>query len=311
MLIVTLGTVASASTWTFNVARCLLASDRSNVVSLFAGRAADLLSNVTDYTRDIVVKAHWADYSMLRLVNLADTRVILTYRDPKDSVASQMERAGMSFRGAVSQLATTFATFATIVHHPHVFILRYEDNFTSDRKTIMLMAQHLRVTVVDSTMDTLFMTFRSDNVKKEIANWKPDVTPFDPVTYWHDKHVGDGLVGKWRTRLSEAQIRAVSGAFPSYFIDDNWKRLPIHWSSMLFNFADEREPTETETLSFSGSFMDRIFFCQRGVGASCRTLNQPRRQILLHLSSMSLSICPIAACCNFGRSPCPQGIPSK
>jgi hypothetical protein len=253
MLIVTIGTVASASTWTFNITRCLLASARSNVVSLFAERAADLLSNVPEYARDIVVKAHWADYSMLRLLDLADTRVILTYRDPKDSIASQMERTGMTFRDAVNLLATTFATFATIVGHSRVMILRYEDHFTSDRETIALIAQHLGIIVPDSIVDRLFMTFRSDNVKQEIAKRRGDKTSVDTVTYWHVNHVGDGLVGKWRTRLSEAQIRAVSGAFPSYFIDDDWKRLPIYWSSMLFIFADEREPTETETLSVSGT----------------------------------------------------------
>jgi Sulfotransferase domain len=256
MLIVTIGTVASASTWSFNVARSLLAlsrsKSRSNVVSLYAERATDLLSNVPDHASDIVIKAHWADYSMLRLLDLVDTRVILTYRDPKDSVASQLERTRMTFREAVGQLATTFATFAMIADNSHVLILRYEDHFTSNRDTLLLLAQHLGVTVSESTVDTLFRIFQSDNVREEIAKWKRDAKSPDTVTHWDANHVGDGLVGKSQKRLSEAQIRAVSGAFPSYFIDDKWKRLPIYWSSVLFRFADKREPTETETLSFSG-----------------------------------------------------------
>jgi len=252
MLIFTIGTVASASTWTFNIARCLLASDRPNAGGVYAERAEELLSNVPDYARDIVVKGHWADYSMLRLLDLADARVILSYRDPRDSIISQMERAGYTFRGTVGLLATTFATFATIAAHPHVLILRYEDHFSSDRETLVLMARHLGVTVPESTIDTLFKIFRAENVREEIAKWKRDAKSANTVTHWTANHVGDGRVGKWRERLSEAQIRAVSGAFPSYFIEDNWKRLPIYWSSMLFWFADKREPTETEALTFSG-----------------------------------------------------------
>ena len=222
MLVFTIGTVSSASTWIFNIARCLLAADRPNVVSLYAESATDLLSNLPDYARDVVVKGHWADYSMLRLLELTDSRVILTYRDPKDSVVSQMER-GHTFREAVGQLATTFATFATIGDHAHVLTLRYEDQFSSDRETLVLLAEHLGVTVHELTADTLFRIFRAENVRDEIAKWKQDARFVNTVTHWVVNHVGDGRVGKWRERLSEAQIRAVSGAFPSYFIDDNWR----------------------------------------------------------------------------------------
>ncbi len=159
----------------------------------------------------------------------------------------------MKFRRVVSQLASTFATFPMIVDHSRVLVLRYEDDFTSNRETIVSLAQHLGVTVPESTVDTLFKIFRAENVREEIAKWKRDAKSDNTVTHWTANHVGDGRVGKWRERLSEAQIRAVSGAFPSYFIDDKWKRLPIYWSSMLFYFADKREPTEMETLSFWGS----------------------------------------------------------
>lgn len=101
MLVFTIGTVSSASTWTFNVVRCLLAADRPNVISIYIEHAADLLSNVPERVRDIVVKAHYADYPMLKLLELADARVVLTYRDPKDSIASQIERTGDKFAGAV------------------------------------------------------------------------------------------------------------------------------------------------------------------------------------------------------------------
>ena len=252
MLVMTIGTVASASTWTFNIARCLLASDRPNAVGVYAERAEELLSNVPDYTKDIVVKGHWVDYSMLRLLDLTDARVILSYRDPRDSIISQTERANYTFRGAVGTLASTFATFAMIVDHPRVLILRYEDHFSSDRETLVRMAEHLGVTVPKSTIDTLLKIFRAENVRDEIAKWKRDAKSANTVTHWTANHVGDGRVGKWRERLSEAQARAVSGAFPSYFIDDNWKRLPISWSSILFHFADKREPTETETLICTG-----------------------------------------------------------
>ena len=248
MLIITLGTVASASTWTFNIARCLLASNRRKVVSIFAQQAEQVLSNIPDYAEDIVVKAHSIDYSMLRLMNLADTRVILTLRDPKDSVASQIERTGMTFHDAVSQLSGTFATLAMIGDYSNVLILHYEDHFTSNRDTIGLIAHHLKVTVGELTVDTLLRIFGSENVREETAKGQRDT-----VTHWINNHVGDGAVGKWRKRLSEAQGRAVSEAFPSYFTDDSWKRFPIYWSSVLFYFVDGRDPTGADTLSFPGA----------------------------------------------------------
>jgi Sulfotransferase domain len=258
MLVVTIGTVASASTWTFNITRALLALGRPDVVSLFAERAGELLSNVPDNAGDIVVKAHAADHPMLMLLKLADSRVILSYRDPKDSVVSQMERVDSTFRAVMTQLSTTLATFAMIVDHTHLLILRYEDDFPSDRETLTLLAQHLGVTVANSTIDALFQAFRSENVKHEITNWVSDAglghrISANTATYWHPGHIGDGLVGKWQGRLSEAQIRAVSQAFPCDFIDDSWKRLPIYWSSVLFQFTDNREPIEAETLFCSGT----------------------------------------------------------
>ena len=149
-------------------------------------------------------------------------------------------------------MARTFATFSAVIDHPRVLILRYEDHFPSDRETLVLLSRHLGLTVPKSTVDTLFRIFQADNVRDELARLKRDGGPANSATVWIDKHVGDGSVGKYQKRLSEAQIRAVSEAFPSNFIDHEWKKLPIYWSSVLFWFADKRDPAELETLSFSG-----------------------------------------------------------
>ena len=247
MLIITIGTVASASTWMYNITYGLLASARPNAVCLYAERASDLLCNIPDDADDIVVKTHIMDYSMLRLLSLTDSLVILSYRDTRDSIVSQMERFDLSFRVAATQLARTFATVAMINgSKSKILVLKYEDGFTSNRETLTSIAQHVGVAVEDSILDALFRAFQAEGLKKDIAagnnGWR-----------WHPKHIGNGQVGKWRDRLSEAQARAILHAFPIDFISDEWKRTPIHWSSVLFQYTDGREPTETETISCSGT----------------------------------------------------------
>ena len=58
MLVITLGTVASGSTWVFNAVRALLTETNPDAVSLSARDAVDLLRNVPLGCRDVVVKSH-------------------------------------------------------------------------------------------------------------------------------------------------------------------------------------------------------------------------------------------------------------
>ncbi len=222
----------------------------------------------------------------------------------------------MMFQQAVSQLAMMFATFTAIIDRSHVLVLRYEDQFSSDRETLVLLARHLGISVACLTIDTLFSIFRSENVRDEIAKWKQDAKSANTVTHWVANHVGDGLIGKWRGRLSEAQVRAVLWkCFRAILLTTNGRNSlfigQVFYSTSQINGSQLRRELYPSREAKRCLFMDRICVCQLGVRLFCPTLNQPRWQILLPLGSISMSICPIAVCCNIVQSLCQQSMPKK
>ena len=95
MLIITLGTQASASTWAFNVVRQLLAIHHPASISGYAEQGLELVRQLQAGAPHAVFKAHTLDLIMFNLVVATQAKVIVTSRDPRDVLVSPQERFGL------------------------------------------------------------------------------------------------------------------------------------------------------------------------------------------------------------------------
>lgn len=255
MLVITLGTIASGSTWAFNVVRALFAQSRPNAVSLSAGDASDLFNNVPAGSHDVIVKAHYLDRWLLTLASLFEAKIVVTTRDPRDSLVSQRERFGATLQEAIRDLSRSSATLAMIDGSLPLLNLRYEDRFMDDVTTVERIASFLELPVGKAERDLIFDENRPEAVARKVDRWlslgKLKALGFDETSHWHEGHVGDGECGKWRQRLAPDDQEAVIGALGS---DLSHFEPPksIFWSPKLFTYFDERSGADTETFECRG-----------------------------------------------------------
>ena len=81
-------------------------------VSLYAETGEDFVKNLATDCGHVVVKAHRLDRTFVALANVAGVKVILTDRDPLDSVVSQRERFGHSMLTTVRNICRSYAAMA-------------------------------------------------------------------------------------------------------------------------------------------------------------------------------------------------------
>ena len=248
MFVVTLGIPASGSTWVFNAVRALLAYARPAAESLSADHAAHLLDNVSLDARDVVVKAHSLDAPFLRLISLLDAKLIVSTRDPRDSLVSMIDRFSLGVREVMADLTRSFTSLAMLPPGDDRLTLRYEDGFTDDPQTIAAIARYLELDVPDDIVNAIHQQLRPGAVREQIAAMieaQPGLAPVhDVATQWHPNHLSDGLIGKWRDRLSPQVQQAVSDCLQPFSVPGAWKRQALHWSSLLF-IRDDNDQSET------------------------------------------------------------------
>ncbi len=266
MIVIALGTHGSGSTWCFNAIRALLAEGCPDAVSLFAADTATLLRNVPPGTRNVVVKAHHLDTEMLTLAVLSKAKIVITIRDPRDSLISLRERFGSSLHETIKDLSLAAATLSMLEKHlltvdssESILRLIYEERFMDEYHTVERIASFLNIQVDSEKIRAIFEQLTPDKVGRKvdrlIAQGKMDGLGHDDESHLHPAHLGDGESGKWEQRLSIDDQQAVMGALggdlltsaPAYSID---------WSAKLFNYSDARSGTPHELVDCDGE--DRI-----------------------------------------------------
>jgi len=216
-IVVCAGMYSSGSTWLFNALRGIgkasLGADA--VASCFADQL-EQLPQPDPRIRLLVVKCHRPSTGHLWLTRTGGGAFLSTVRDPRDAVASLMQRFGQSFDEALAQVtesAQRLAELAPCIGEP----LRYESGFPSDPATIPALAARIGLPLSSETAAELSAELAPDAVRTRLAGWsaegrfgdrKPD-RAVDPETHWHPGHVGDLRMGKFAQVLDEAQALEV------------------------------------------------------------------------------------------------------
>jgi hypothetical protein len=228
-LVVCAGLKSSASTWLYNVILELLktqAPDRRGhkprVVAFYA-EDPDSFPAGAERADYVVVKTHIPSPALQALVRFVGGTVFITVREPRDAIASLMQRFHHRFDDALREVAAGSRCLVELRRlKPHV--LRYEQRFFDNKATIARVARQLGVKVPQSKLEAIHRSLTRDKVKSKIATLtrsgrfgrKPDPDRFDPATHWHPGHVGDGTSGKYAAVLSERDARAVLAATRQY-----------------------------------------------------------------------------------------------
>jgi hypothetical protein len=189
---------------------------------------------------------------------LVETKIIISMRDPRDSVVSLLERFSISTRDAVAWLSASFASLASLPTTADRLVFHYEDRFTENVATISEIGKFVGLNVTDNETAAIFDALRGDRVRQYIESWLNTSLPakrprdFDPPTQWHPGHVGDGRIGKWEERLQLEVSQAVSDCLEALSDASAWQSKSMRWSSRFFYYHDERSPGDDELFECTG-----------------------------------------------------------
>lgn len=219
-LVITLGLYGSASTWLFNVVRETLnaAHGMERVCAYYADAITLIFQDGAIPGRHVVVKMHVGDAMLAGFVHVAQPLLLLSVRDPRDAVVSLMQRFGQDFDKAASRVVQSARRILAFAEAGHPY-LRYEDNFFARPETLDAIAARLGVTLADEIKTAIFAGYATASVRsfagrvsalpaERLDGGADDL--FDRVTHIHRNHIGDGLTGKWRERLSPAESAAIT-----------------------------------------------------------------------------------------------------
>lgn len=216
-VIICTGMYSSGSTWLFNAVRGIgqVAYGAEAVASCYA-ETLDRLPPFDPGIRLLVVKCHMPTQAHLWLALASGGECLATIRDPRDAVASLMQRFGLTFDVALRMVAHSAALLAEAV----LWIaepLRFENGFPADPSTIPLLAARLGMPLSTQDAAQLHGALSPEVISGKIAALEasgifgdmPAALAKEPETQWHPGHVGDGRIGKFREILDEAQATEV------------------------------------------------------------------------------------------------------
>lgn len=250
MLVITLGSHASGSTWLFNVVLLLFEAAGRPVFCTAVDEGEDALDRMPVDMGDVVLKSHSMDQRLLRIARLAGARIVLSVRDPRDSVVSQRERFGAPVRRTVAELSRSLATINSLAADLPVLRFRYEDRFIETARTIAAVARFLGVPAAKRDVARIASELSIDAVRSRVAVRSRQLTAGEtpcqePVTQWHHGHVGDGVSGKWRDRLDPASQRLVADCLNPFAAPGGWRKRPVRWSAELFDYQAKQRARPT------------------------------------------------------------------
>jgi hypothetical protein len=171
-----------------------------------------------------VIKSHEPSQALVYLMRLTRGTIFVTLREPRDAIASLIQRFGHTYQGALAETERQAARTVELARQERARIFRFESGFTEKSASIDRIANALGVPLSASARERIRRALTRDAVKKKISvlarkgrfGAKPNADSFDHATQWHPGHVGDGSVEKYRKVLTAAEQKCVLAATRDY-----------------------------------------------------------------------------------------------
>ncbi len=238
-LVICSGMMRSGSTWSYNVCRTMFMqlAVRTNrkVLHGYADSAImdDFVLNRWALTPELVVfKSHEIGPAALTAVQAGNAKAVVTFRDPRDCVASYMIFKHWSFENSMHQISGTAKLLDQHALCEHSLLVRYEDMMTNRLGEVRRIATHLRlkfnedfITGVDAATGMEAGMKVSDSLQNRPADKfvMSDNHKVDPTTHLHENHFNGGTIGRWKQELSPEQIRISTEFFASWLLRLNYE----------------------------------------------------------------------------------------
>lgn len=224
------GLKSSGSTWLYNaVTQLLEASGVSGtgatlpILPFYADKISKFPVEA-ERSSVLVIKTHRPSDALEFAAHSAHARVLITVREPRDAIASLMQRFSHRFEPCLKEVSTNAARLVDLFRNEEGAVLRYEDRFYERSETLESLAHRLDLRVSKTELRRIFSSLTATNVEERISALSkmgafgtcPTPDSFDTRTQWHPGHIGDRRIGKYGAVLTPSRQQRVLRAMRDY-----------------------------------------------------------------------------------------------
>jgi hypothetical protein len=156
-----------------------------------------------------------------------NTVVLLTYRDPRDMVFSQMKIEKRSAREALAVIKFAVMTTKKWRNYPACFCYQYENFFDSLENFVSSIASNLGLSL---TLEEAQSIAKKYEVPEQLARIKKDLNAstmlrnnagshYNSVTLLHVHHIASGTTGDWKRGLSRSTVAAIETELHDWMLE--------------------------------------------------------------------------------------------
>jgi hypothetical protein len=222
VLVLCTGMIRSGSTWSYNVARLLLARCAPRVIGGYADSPVPVFLQHGLDVDHCVLKCHEPDRAARALVKHRLCRTIYTYREPIDCLSSGAA-IGMPFDAMLKRLRASLELFQFQIETGGVHVIWYDDITGRPRDRVRTIADYLELDAGDEIVDTVAEMLSHENVRQVIRNQRQSKRQvagqggllWDAQTLFNEKHIRDNPADPAQT-ISATQRAAIAQALPEW-----------------------------------------------------------------------------------------------
>jgi hypothetical protein len=232
MLVICNGMPRSASTWSFNVAVELLATEGA-AISLHTGYSNEpdaFLAAIPPEATNVVLKCHAFTPTIADLSKTGAARVIYTIRNIADATVSFIALFRVDFDHAIAVMDAALHTLRLHRANGKALILGYDAIVANPADAVSQVAGYLGLTVAPERLreviDETSLPRMRDKVPRRDDPHRPgplvshEGTFYDPKTLLNVGHIQDARPGAGRRTLNRSQMAQVDALLHRYGLNE-------------------------------------------------------------------------------------------
>jgi len=209
----------------------------NKIILLKISNSDSYCNNETDYISKLQMtdRLHLSKthvYSHLIAQRIIDKQSIgfFTHRDIRDVIVSYLQKGWIkNVDEFINGSKIKYYTFDAILYAKtkNMTIISYEDLIHNRKDIIKLIALKLDVTLSSNELNEIYRKSSVDyvaNMMNKLTYSKGNIKKHNPSTGLHEDHINDPSIGKWKTYLTDEEIKRINNSAIEYL---NYFQYPI------------------------------------------------------------------------------------